>query len=105
MCIGLPMQVVELRAGHALCRHNGAQHLIDTALVPDAAIGDWLMTFLGAAREKMDETSARQSLAATDALAALMRGEAVDLDAAFADLVGRTPQLPEHLRPSPEPQA
>jgi hypothetical protein len=33
-----------------------------------ALLGEWLMTFLGAAREKMDEETALQTLAATDAL-------------------------------------
>lgn len=101
MCVGLPMRVVEVQPGCALCEHGGQIHPIDTALVGDVAPGDWLMTFLGAARERMDETTARQALAATDALAALLRGEAVDLDAAFADLLAREPTLPEHLLPAP----
>lgn len=101
MCVGLPMRVVEVHPGHALCEHDGMLHPIDTALVDDVAPGDWLMTFLGAARDKMDETTARQALAATDALAALLRGEAVDLDAAFADLLSREPTLPAHLQDSP----
>ncbi|NBC35228.1 HypC/HybG/HupF family hydrogenase formation chaperone [Novosphingobium sp. FSY-8] len=98
MCVGIPMQVVSVRPGMALCAHDGAVHCIDIALVGECHPGEWLMTFLGAAREKMDETAARQSLAAVTALEALLRGEAVDLDAAFADLIGREPQLPEHLR-------
>jgi hydrogenase expression/formation protein HypC len=67
------------------------------------APGEWLMTFLGAAREKMDEETALQTLAATDALAALLRGEPVDLDAAFADLIAREPKLPDHLMPENRP--
>lgn len=100
MCVGLPMRVVEVHGAQALCEHGGALHPIDIALVGDVAPGTWLMTFLGAAREVMDEASARQSLAATDALAALLRGEEVDLDAAFADLIGREPSLPDHLLPT-----
>lgn len=103
MCVGLPMRVVEGGAGFALCHHDGALHSIDTALVGECAPGEWLMTFLGAAREKMDEETALQTLAATDALAALLRGEAVDLDAAFADLIARQPQLPDHLMPENRP--
>ncbi len=103
MCVGIPMQVVEAGFGYALCDHNGALHRIDTALVGEVAAGEWLMTFLGAARERMDEASARQALAATDALAALMRGEEVDLDAAFADLLAREPSLPDHLLHESQP--
>jgi hydrogenase expression/formation protein HypC len=71
------------------------------ALVGDVAPGEWLMTFLGAAREKMDETARFRPLPPR-ALDALLRGEPVDLDAAFADLLAREP-LPDHLLPFPEP--
>lgn len=98
MCVGIPMCVVEPGAGTALCDHDGTLHTIDTVLVGDVAPGEWLMTFLGAAREKMDETSALQALSALRALDALMRGEPVDLDAAFADLLAREPRLPDHLQ-------
>lgn len=102
MCLGLPMQVIEVHAsGEALCAYRGALHVIDTRLVPDIAAGDWVMTFLGSAREKMDEASAQSSLSALAALEAIMSGGPVDIDAAFPDLVNREPQLPEHLRPAP----
>ncbi|ASG22362.1 HypC/HybG/HupF family hydrogenase formation chaperone [Nitrospirillum viridazoti] len=110
MCIGIPMQVVEVGAGHARCR-SGAEILsIDTSLVGDVAPGTWLMTFLGAAREVMSPEAARRSLAALSALEAVMQGRPADLDAAFADLIGREPQLPghllpAHLHPTPEPEA
>ncbi|WP_018076060.1 HypC/HybG/HupF family hydrogenase formation chaperone [Novosphingobium nitrogenifigens] len=103
MCVGVPMRVVEVLPGHAVCDYQGDLHQIDTALVGDVEPGEWLMTFLGAARETMDEASARQALSAISALDALMRGEAVDLDAAFADLLAREPQLPDHLLSDPIP--
>ena len=105
MCIGIPMQVGSVGPGWALCESGGAAHRVDTSLVGEVAPGTWLMTFLGAAREVMSETAARQSLAAIAALEAVMRGEPADLDAAFADLIGREPQLPEHLRPATETPA
>ena len=102
MCVGIPMQVIAVTQGYALCRSGTEQHEIDTSLVGAVAPGTWLMTFLGAAREVMSEAEALRSRAAVEALAALMRGDAVDIDAAFPDLAGRVPQLPEHLR-KPEP--
>ncbi|MBB6252120.1 HypC/HybG/HupF family hydrogenase formation chaperone [Nitrospirillum iridis] len=110
MCVGVPMQVVEVGSGHARCRSGAELHDIDTSLVGDVAPGTWLMTFLGAAREVMSAEAAQRSLAALAALEAVMRGEPADLDAAFADLIGREPQLPahlvpDHLRPIPEPEA
>lgn len=97
MCLGLPMQVVgEAGPGHALCRYRGEDQVIDMALVGQVPVGGWVMTFLGAAREVMDEASASRSLAALTALEAIMAGEHADIDAAFPDLV-RTDAQPSAL--------
>ncbi|MBS7669304.1 HypC/HybG/HupF family hydrogenase formation chaperone [Croceicoccus gelatinilyticus] len=99
MCIGIPMQVEAVDdMGRAVCLHAGAQHRIDTALVGEVAPGEWVMTFLGAAREKMDEASARRSLDAIAAVEAIMSGGTANIEAAFADLIGREPTLPPHLQ-------
>lgn len=99
MCLGIPMQVMELLSpSQARCADRGQMQVIDIALVAPVQPGDWLMTFLGSAREKMDEISAGNSLGALEALRAIMSGEEADIAAAFPDLVGREPQLPEHLR-------
>lgn len=87
MCLGLPMRVIEVGPGWALCASEGETRRIDTALVGAVVPGDWLMTFLGAAREIMSEAEAGRSTRALNALAAVMRGDPVDLDAAFADLL------------------
>lgn len=99
MCLGIPMMVkAPCGEGRALCQGRDADHEIDMALVGAVAPGTWVMTFLGAAREVMDEASARRSLDALDALDAIMSGRPVDIDAAFADIIAHPPQLPEHLR-------
>lgn len=104
MCLGVPMRVVETDGpGRALCVHDGQLVVIDTLLVGEVVPGEWLMTFLGAAREKMDEASAKRSLDALGALEAIMSGREADIEAAFADLIGREPQLPEHLRTGDSP--
>lgn len=105
MCLGVPMRVVG-SAGllRATCDDRGRLCEIDTSLVGPVAEGVWLMTFLGAAREIMDEASARRSLDALAALEAIMGGGAADIAAAFPDLVGCEPQLPEHLRQGDSPQ-
>jgi hydrogenase expression/formation protein HypC len=59
--------------------------------------GTWLLCFIDAAREVIDAATADRVNAALDGLEAVMAGE-VDLSAHFADLFGRTPQLPPHLR-------
>lgn len=99
MCLGVPMRVVG-SAGllRATCDDRGRLCEIDTSLVGPVAEGVWLMTFLGAAREIMDAASAHRSLAALAALESIMSGDEADIAAAFPDLIGREPQLPEHLR-------
>ncbi|MBK1717280.1 HypC/HybG/HupF family hydrogenase formation chaperone [Thiocystis violacea] len=98
MCIGIPMQVIEPTSDWAWCDDGGERHWIDMRLVGDQPPGAWVLCFLGAAREVMEET---QALRVRDALIAMriaMTGGSVDH--LFADLVGREPQLPEHLRES-----
>ncbi|UAB77849.1 HypC/HybG/HupF family hydrogenase formation chaperone [Erythrobacter sp. SCSIO 43205] len=99
MCVGQPMQVIDqIDEARARCDYRGEQHEIDIRLIGDVEPGEWLMTFLGAARERMDEGSARRALSAISAVEAIMSGGEVDIAAAFPDLVDREPQLPEHLR-------
>lgn len=100
MCIGVPMQVAQAAGpGAAWCVGREGRGLVDTALVGPQPPGTWLLTFLGAAREVMTAEAAARTNAALDALARALAGDASVIDAAFADLVSRTPELPEHLRP------
>lgn len=97
MCLGLPMRIVECHGLVARCFGRGGERSIDLALVGEQIPGTWLLCFIDAAREVIDDTTADRVNAALDGLEAAMSG-VVDLDAHFADLVGRTPQLPPHLR-------
>jgi len=98
MCIGLPMQVVELRGESALCLYRGDATLVDMMLVGEQPVGTWLLVFLYAAREVISEHKATQIANALEAMSLAMQGE-TQLDHLFADLVGREPQLPEFLKP------
>lgn len=100
MCIGVPMQVAEQRdEGAAWCEGREGRVLVDMALVGAQPPGTWLLTFAGAAREVMTPEAAARTVAALDALAAVLAGDTSTIDEAFADLVSREPQLPDHLRP------
>jgi hydrogenase expression/formation protein HypC len=109
MCIGVPMKIASVDGMLAMAESTGAdgtveRHSLDMLVVGAQPPGTWVLAFCGAARRVLDEVEAQQIL---DALVAL--GIALDagdgpppersLDALFADLVDRTPQLPEHLRP------
>jgi len=97
MCLGIPMQVIESGPYRARCQGPRGETLVDLALVGPQPVGTWLITFLDAAREVIDEARAH---AINQALAALGAAESgiTDLDAYFADLVEREPQLPDLLR-------
>jgi hydrogenase expression/formation protein HypC len=99
MCIGIPMQVVEPGEHHAVCDGRDGRRVIDLALVGPQPAGAWLLTFVGAAREMLDAESAQRIDRALDTLANVLAGEAGDIEAGFADLIGREPQLPVHLEP------
>ncbi len=98
MCIGMPLQVVATEAHHAWCEADGLRERLDMALVGPQPVGTWVLAFHGAARQVMGAQEAAHARAARLALAAVLNGGG-SVDAFFADIVGRTPQLPEHLRP------
>ena len=109
MCIGVPLQVLTVADGpQAWCvdpqnADAGQGEWLDMSLVGAQPPGTWVLAFQGAARHVMDAESAVQARAGRQALAAAMRGGAgsgAEIDALFADLVGRTPELPPHLRTS-----
>ncbi len=74
---------------------GAVEHDIDLSLTGEAVAGDWVLTFLGAAREVISADEARRIMAALDGLRAVMRGEG--LGDAFADLERSGPRLPDHL--------
>ncbi len=98
MCIGVPMQVVESGPDWAWCEADGRRERLDMVLVGPQQVGTWVLAFQGGARQVMDTLQAQQARAGRQALAAVLAGHH-NVDVFFADLVDRTPQLPEHLRP------
>jgi hydrogenase expression/formation protein HypC len=97
MCIGIPMQVVELHAESARCIYRGQKSLVDMMLVGPQPVGTWLLVFLDTAREVLSEPKARQIADALEAMRLAMQGDN-QIDHLFADLVDREPQLPEFLK-------
>ena len=100
MCIGAPLQVVAIDGSGAWCEADGVRERLDMMLVGEQPVGTWVLGFHGAARQVMSDTEAAQARAGRRALAAVLGGsrDAADIDQFFADLVGREPELPEHLR-------
>lgn len=102
MCMAIPMQVLRCQGTQAWCLdRDGSEVAVDCLLTGPLTAGQWVLTFLGAAREVVDAEEAGQitrALAALEAMqaGALLAGSAVD--AFFPDLAGREPQLPPHLQ-------
>jgi len=104
MCIGIPMQVLASEGDFVLCEGQGEQRRVDTLLLGPQPVGAWLLVFLDSAREVL---SAERAAKIGDALLALglaMQGE-TEVSHLFADLIGRQPQLPEHLCSPSQPPA
>jgi hydrogenase expression/formation protein HypC len=108
MCIGLPMRIESGDGIRALAVAEGAdatveRQVLDMMIVGAQEPGTWVLAFQGAARRVLDPLEARQMRDALAALALAMGGDpagvAPGIEALFADLVDRAPQLPEHLRP------
>ena len=97
MCIGVPMQLLAQGNGRASCEGRGQRETLDLMLVGDQPGGTWVLAFRGVAMRVMSAAEARETNAALDALEAVLAG-ASNVDAHFADLVGREPTLPEHLK-------
>jgi hydrogenase expression/formation protein HypC len=97
------MRVVELDDTHAWCEVDGRRERLDMALVGPQPVGTWVLAFMGGARQVMDDDEAAHACAGRHALAAVMAGSQ-NVDAFFADLVDREPQLPAHLRPVQTPE-
>ncbi len=97
MCLGTPMQVVEMQGSYALCEANNTQEVVDMMLVGDQPKGTWILNFLGAARETMTPEDAEQTMLAHNAVSDVMQG-GDQVDHLFADLINREPELPDHLK-------
>jgi hydrogenase expression/formation protein HypC len=96
MCIGVPLQVLECDEQYALCAAGGQNERLNVLLVGQQSPGTWLLAFRGSAVRVMEEDEALQTRAALAALDAALKGE--NTDRYFADLAGREPELPAHLR-------
>lgn len=96
MCVGLPLQITAIDGIAAHASNGGHEELIDLSLTPDAQVGDWSLTFLGASREIISESEAKKISAALEGLRAVMSGGGAG--DAFADIENREPQLPPHLQ-------
>jgi hydrogenase expression/formation protein HypC len=96
MCLGIPMRIVETDGVSALCERRGESRRVSVQLIEAPEVGASVLVFIDTAVRVLSEGEARQIDDALDGLVAALNGES--FDHFFADLVGREPELPEHLR-------
>lgn len=83
MCIGIPMQVVDVEPGFANCIGRGETRRVSTLLVGDCVAGEWLLVFLNDARERIDAARAAEVNATLDILQLVLDGGEGDGDPGF----------------------
>jgi hydrogenase expression/formation protein HypC len=88
MCIGIPMQVLDVRGGTLFCEGRQARVELDAMLVGEQTPGTWVLAFRGCAMRVLSAEEAKHIDSALDALEAVLAGES-NVDAFFADLIER----------------
>lgn len=66
MCIGIPMLVVSIAPGCAVCEGRGERRQVSTVLVGEVGPGEWLLVFLESARERISAARAAEVNAMLD---------------------------------------
>ncbi|MDA8093221.1 MAG: HypC/HybG/HupF family hydrogenase formation chaperone [Betaproteobacteria bacterium] len=76
MCLAIPAQVIELRAGEqALADVGGVRKEISLALLEEVAVGDYVIVHVGYALAKVDAAQAQTTLRLFAEMAALGGGQ------------------------------
>lgn len=78
------MQITAIEPGHALCEGRGQQRRINTALVGPMSLGDWVLLFIDSAQEHISAARAQEINATLDLMEAVMHGESIGTQVAFA---------------------
>jgi hydrogenase expression/formation protein HypC len=96
MCVGVPMRIVEGDEVSALCVREDDRRRVSLLLIGAQEPGTQVLVHIDTAIRVLDAQEAQLIDDALRGLEAALRGES--FDRAFADLIDREPQLPEHLR-------
>jgi hydrogenase expression/formation protein HypC len=78
MCLGVPMQIIDIDGFNAFCEAKGVRREVSLYLVQgeQVAIGDFVMVHVGYAIQKMSESDARSAWEIHDELLASGAGSA-----------------------------
>jgi len=62
MCLAVPGKLLRIERDEAVVEFQGAQRRVGLALLPDAAVGDWVLVHAGYAIQRLDEAEALENL-------------------------------------------
>lgn len=62
MCLGVPLKIVEINGKNAMGEMSGVRTKVRVDLIPEIALGDYVMVHAGFAIEKMKEKEALNTL-------------------------------------------
>lgn len=62
MCLAVPARIVELNGEMAKVEVGGVHRMVSLMMVPDAKLGDYVITHAGFALHKVDEADALASI-------------------------------------------
>jgi hydrogenase expression/formation protein HypC len=96
MCLGVPMTVAEDSPFSALCRRGAEARQVSMLLVGAQPPGTRVLVHIDTAVRVLDADEAEAIERALAGLSAALAGR--DAAPFFADLIGREPELPPHLR-------
>lgn len=75
MCLAVPAQLVSCDAEEAVADLHGNRVRISTQLVPEVAVGDWVLVHAGFAIQRLDCQTAEETWAVLEDLARCAEGE------------------------------
>lgn len=62
MCLGIPMQIIEINGNTALASFMDVKREVRIDVVPEVKVGDYVMIHAGMAIEIMNEEEAKETL-------------------------------------------
>lgn len=62
MCLAVPMKIVEIAEGTAICEVDGVRREASLMMLEDAVVGDYVLIHAGFAIEKIDPLEAQKTL-------------------------------------------
>ena len=81
MCLAVPAKLIEVDGDEGLADLHGNRVRVTTVLVPEVAVGDWILMHAGFAIQRLDAEAAQRTWAVLNDLAEAAASETEGVDA------------------------